>query len=190
MASIADPTPRFAILTAFGSDRPGMVASVADALFELGCNIEDTCMTRLRGEFTMMLLVRLPIGLALAHVHDRVNAHATQTGLTIFCRELPAEAAARRTREDEEPGYLLSVYGADHPGIVAKVATTLATHCATITDMNTRVIGPADRPVYIMILELQLAPDTDAAPLEQALNQLKPVLGVDLTFRPIETVRF
>lgn len=54
------PMNHFAIVTAFGQDRPGIVALMADSLYRLGCNIEDTCMTRLRGEFTMMLMVRLP----------------------------------------------------------------------------------------------------------------------------------
>src|SRR3989442_15688483 len=53
---------RYAMLTAFGQDRPGIVAALAEGLYHLGCNIEDTCMTRLRDEFAMMLLVRLPAG--------------------------------------------------------------------------------------------------------------------------------
>lgn len=32
----------FAIVTAFGQDRPGIVALMADGLYQLGCNIEDT----------------------------------------------------------------------------------------------------------------------------------------------------
>lgn len=44
----------YAILTAFGHDQPGIVAAITSGLFQLGCNIEDTCMTQLRGEFTMM----------------------------------------------------------------------------------------------------------------------------------------
>ena len=39
---------RYALLTAFEQDRPGIVAALTEGLFRLGCNIEDTCMTRLR----------------------------------------------------------------------------------------------------------------------------------------------
>ncbi|HZC68761.1 MAG TPA: ACT domain-containing protein, partial [Nitrospirales bacterium] len=63
---------RYAMLTAFGQDRPGIVASLAEGLYHLGCNIEDTCMTRLRDEFAMMLLVRLPAGLAQGQLTDRL----------------------------------------------------------------------------------------------------------------------
>jgi glycine cleavage system transcriptional repressor len=85
--------------------------------------------------------------------------------------------------------FMLSVYGADHPGIVAQVTRVVADHGGNITDMNTRVIGAADRPVYVMVLEVHLPEGSQPEPLQQALDRLKPTLGVDLTFRPMESVR-
>lgn len=111
----------------------------------------------------MMVMVRLPEGLSAQ--------------------------AAQRTPVSDAPLFMLSVYGADHPGIVAHVARAVADHGGNITDMNTRVIGSEDRPVYVMILEIQLPEQVGPTELEQALEQLKPALGVDLTFRPIEQVR-
>jgi len=85
---------------------------------------------------------------------------------------------------------MLSVYGADHPGIVAEVARTVAQHNGNITDMNTRVVGSGEHPIYVMVLEIQLSEAQQADQLRQALEQLKPLLGVDLTFRPLESVTF
>ena len=44
------------IMTAFGQDRPGIVADVTKLLFENGCNLEETSMTLLADEFTLILL--------------------------------------------------------------------------------------------------------------------------------------
>ena len=44
------------IMTAFGKDRPGIVADVTRILFENGCNLEDNTMTLLADEFTLVLL--------------------------------------------------------------------------------------------------------------------------------------
>jgi glycine cleavage system transcriptional repressor len=85
---------------------------------------------------------------------------------------------------------MLSVYGADRPGIVAQVARAVADHDGNITDMNTRVVGATDRPVYVMILEIQLPAGRGPESLREALDRLKPRLGVDITLRPIESVRF
>ena len=179
----------FAIVTAFGQDRPGIVALVADGLYQLGCNLEDTCMTRLRGEFTMMLMVRLPEGIDAETLGNRLTPYTTPLDLAVLCRSLPDQAAARQAVL-EVPTFMLSVYGADHPGIVAQVARTVAQHGGNITDMNTRVIGSEDRPVYVMVLEIQLQETPQADQLRQALEELKPLLGVDLTFRPLESVTF
>ncbi|WP_447972780.1 glycine cleavage system protein R [Nitrospira sp. Kam-Ns4a] len=178
----------FAMLTAFGQDRPGMVAALAEGLFRLGCNIEDTCMTRLRGEFAMMLMVRLPPDLPPDRLADRLAPHTAPLHLTLLCREIPAEVAARRGAREAEAQFILSVYGADQPGIVAQVARCVADHGGNITDMNTRVIGAPDRPVYVMILEVHLPPESSPDALQEALDRLKPALSVDVTFRPLERV--
>jgi glycine cleavage system transcriptional repressor len=180
--------PNFAIVTAFGQDRPGIVAALAEGLFQLGCNIEDTSSVQLRGEFTMMLLVRLPEGLSTDQLSSRLAPHTAPLDLTVQCREVPAEAATR-VSVPETPTFMLSVYGADHPGIVASVARTVADHKGNITVMNTRVVGAVDKPVYVMVLEIKLPPDASSEPLKQALEKLKPSIGVDLTFRKLESLK-
>jgi len=180
--------PHFALLTAFGQDRPGIVAALTDGLYRLGCNIEDTCMTRLRGEFTMMIMVRLPDTLAADSLSTHLAPSISALDLTILCKALP-DRAAERLSEEDVPMFMLSVYGADHLGIVAQVARVVADHGGNITDVNTRVVGSAERPVYIMILEIQLTPGSSPDALKEALEQLKPSLGVDVTFRPLDQVR-
>ena len=44
------------IMTAFGKDRPGIVADVTSVLYETGCNLEDSTMSMLSDEFTINLL--------------------------------------------------------------------------------------------------------------------------------------
>jgi glycine cleavage system transcriptional repressor len=180
---------RYAVLTAFGQDRPGIVAALAEGLYQLECNIEDTCMTRLRGEFVMMVMTRLPAKLAPDLLAGRIAPFTDPLGLTVLCREVQADAVIFR-HDTDIPVYMVSVYGADRPGIVAMVARVVADHSGNITDMNTRVIGTSERPVYVMLLEVQLASSQDPAALQAALDGLKPTLGVDISFRPLEQLRF
>lgn len=136
----------------------------------------------------MMVMVRLPDTLSAENLVERLTPALAPLGLTVVCRELPPQAA-ERTPEPDLPTFMLSVYGADHLGIVARVARVIADHGGNIIDVNTRVVGTADQPVYIMILEIQMTPGSQPDHLHQALERLKPVLGVDLTFRPLEQVR-
>ena len=50
------------IVTALGQDRPGIVAGVTKVLYDLGCNLEDSAMTRLEGEFARHTPKRLGDG--------------------------------------------------------------------------------------------------------------------------------
>jgi glycine cleavage system transcriptional repressor len=167
--------PELAV-TAIGADRPGIVAAVARVLHERGGNLEDSAMTILGGHFAIVLLVTTddePDALA------GVLREATdELGLTITVSR--ADAA----RTSAEPTHLLSVYGADKPGIVAGITTTLAEAGANIIDLETQVVGEDDTPVYAMVIELQA---TDADALAAHLEAACETLGVDHTLRSIDT---
>ncbi|HVL33410.1 MAG TPA: ACT domain-containing protein, partial [Actinomycetota bacterium] len=82
-------------------------------------------------------------------------------------------------------GYTLSVYGADRPGIVARVSALLAERGVNIWDLATHVIE-GEQPVYVMILEIAVPSGSDAAALEAELSALARELGVDVSLQPME----
>lgn len=163
-------------VTVIGTDRPGIVAGVTKALFEAGCNLEDVTSTILRGHFSMVMVVRGP-----------ADSGQLEEALAPVAREMDLVVAARPVEEaPEAPAqstHIVSVYGADHPGIVFRVAETLAALGANVTDLTSRVIGPADEPVYALMLEISgAAPDEVAA----ALEELRGEIGVEAGIHPIE----
>lgn len=44
-------------LSAIGRDRPGIVADLAELIYECDCNLEDSSMTILGSEFAVLLLL-------------------------------------------------------------------------------------------------------------------------------------
>jgi glycine cleavage system transcriptional repressor len=170
-------------LTAVGRDRPGIVAGVTRVLLEAGCNIEDSSMTILRTEFAMILILKGPGELEAAALEKDLSAAVS--GVAFFVKELaPEEVHVARTVGQS---YIVSVYGADRPGIVHGVARALAERGVNITDLNTRLVGPEDKPVYVMILEADVPPDVPAHELEAELKSVANELGVELSLRPLET---
>jgi glycine cleavage system transcriptional repressor len=176
---------RFVIITAAGPDRPGIIARITQALYQTGCNIEDTSMTLLRGEFAMMLIVRLPEKSNLAEVKQRLEKARAPLGLSLLLKPL-SNREARRIRQPAGRPYILSVYGADKPGIVYSVTRLIASHGINITDMNTRVIGPKKTPIYVMILEMAIPKKVKVQNLESKLNKLKRAMQIDLTLHSVE----
>ena len=167
-----------AAVTVIGNDRPGIVAGVTKILFDLGCNLEDVSSTILRGHFSMMLVIRVPEEVDPATIEERLGPVARDLGLVVAAR--PVEESLV---EVTPPTHMVSVYGADKPGIVFRVTETLSRLGINITDLLSRVIGPADKPVYALMLEVS-APDP--GDLERELDALQSQLGVDVSVHPLE----
>jgi len=48
---------RWFAMSAIGRDRPGIVADLAELIYECDCNLEDSRMTILGSEFAVLLLL-------------------------------------------------------------------------------------------------------------------------------------
>lgn len=145
---MTSPTTLLAI-TVVGTDRPGIVATVARVLLERGCNLEDVSSTILCGHFSMMLVVTAPENVDPATVESDLAEAGRDLGLIVAVRPVPPAAP-----DVPQPTHVVSVYGADRPGIVFKVAEALAAQGANITDLTSRVIGEDSTPVYALMLEV------------------------------------
>jgi glycine cleavage system transcriptional repressor len=174
-------TSEFAVW-ALGADRPGIVASVTGALFQMGCNLKDCSMTVLSGHFAMMLLVEGSDDLAPETLEAALAKAEGCADLTMAVR--PAGEAAAIVVEGDP--YIVSVYGSDHPGIMHRIANVLADHSVNITDVNTRVIGGDGEPVYAMLLEVTLPRGVNPATVDGALQSAAGEAGVDASLHPAD----
>ncbi len=173
-------------VTAFGADRPGIVAAVTRVFVDLGCNLEDSSMTILRGHFAMMLVVDAPTGVGAAELETGLGEPASALDLVVAVRPIPELAPEAVAAAEASHGWTVSVYGADRPGIVHGVTALLAQESVNVVDLDTRVIGEADRPVYAMVLDVTLPAGADAEELDRKLQAVAAELGVTATLHPSE----
>lgn len=171
-------------VTAVGADRPGIVAAFTQVFVAHGCNLEDCSMTILRGQFAMMLVVDVPPGVGAAALEAALAAPAAELDLLMAVRAIPEPPEAGDGAEPSS--WTVSVYGADHPGIVHGVAALMAAHGVNIVDLSTRVAGEADRPVYAMVLEIAVPPGLAPAQLQAELEATAGELGVTCRMHPSE----
>jgi glycine cleavage system transcriptional repressor len=169
------PEPPLLAVTVLGHDRPGIIADVTAVLASLGGNLEDTTMTLLRGHFAMTLIVACAQPAASVESALRpVTAHA---GLTVSVREVPPEASVASGSP-----YLLTVHGADRPGIVSAVTRVCADVEANITDLSTRLSDD----LYLLIAEVDIPRSVDIPALTERLLLVARELGVEASLRPVE----
>ena len=163
-----------------------MVAGIAQAIGALEGNIADASMTRLGGEFTMMLVCDFPTKVSAPQVSRAFKPLQKKLALEAVARPI-APALARGSRL-QPAQFLISVYGADRAGIVQQVTQALADRKLSITDLNTRVLAQAPKPLYVMLLEVAAPPALDLDDLRAELDRLRQALGVEITLQDIDPV--
>ena len=172
------------VVTAFGADRPGIVAAVTGVLVEHGANLADTAMTNLAGQFAMVLVVEVPTAGRAAALQAALVARTGSLGLTVAVSDLGDDGAGAAPVGPGTTSWAVSVHGADRPGIVHRITALLADHGANVVDLTTRVIGPATAPVYVMLLEVDLPAGASPDALRSALEALARDLAVEVHLRP------
>jgi glycine cleavage system transcriptional repressor len=171
---------RWFALSAIGRDRPGIVADLAELIYECDCNLEDSSMTILGSEFAVLLL----LSGEGADVERRLTAGCKrlewEKRLTVFFRPLEDQPTGPggRSRVPME----CIVTGVDKAGIVARVARTLADHAINITDLRTesRPEPESGTPIYTMRIRMTVPSDADRRVLRERLERVAADLRVEL----------
>lgn len=164
------------MLTLVGRDRSGIVARVSHALFEGGCQLGETSMIRLGGNFTIMMMVRFA---GSTHALEQLVAGEAES----LSLRLHVDRVEGGLHEHVEPDVRITVYGADRPGIVAQVTGALAEAGLDIFDLISDVGGTELAPIYILHIEGRALEGIPA--LASALEIVKG-RGVDAQIAPIE----
>jgi glycine cleavage system transcriptional repressor len=172
--------PEFAV-TAIGRDRPGIVAGISGALLELDGNLEDSQMAILGGHFAVTLIVSAPERVDRERLQDRLDLVGGELGLEAIAVNAIEDLGARAPR----PSHVISVYGADHPGIVHAVASALAERGVNVTGVETRLAGAENSRIYVMTMEVTLG-DAAEDDIRAMLGEVAGEAGVELTVRPLE----
>ena len=176
------------IITALGQDRPAIVAGVTKALYQLGANLEDSAMTRLEGEFAVMLIFSIPPHVTPQTLQRAFSPLERRLQLSVHVKPLTKSETDAPTRRGQR--YLISVYGADRPGIVYRVSEALAGQRVNIIDVHTHRSAPTSRrergSLYLLLLEVELPARVTPAVVERRLKALSKTLKVEVSIRPDE----
>ena len=171
---------RLLVVTVVGHDRPGIIAEATGLLAELGANLEDSSMTILRGHFAMVLVARAEV--TAEEAQQALDTLADDT-LSVSVREVPDESEQVRRTQPVGPSYLLSVHGADRPGIVSTVTARISAVGGNVTDLTTRL---SDR-LYVLVAEVDIPVAADIDALKERLGDVARDLGVEVSLRAVAT---
>ena len=168
------------IMTAFGEDRPGIVADVTEILYANDCNLEDTSMTLLAGEFTLVLLFTAGSADVEGPLSRACRRLEQEKGISAFLRPLAPKAAV--ITDNTCISRTLHVEGLDQAGIVHKISRFLADNHINISDLVSTVKPSPESgaAMYVMDIRVQIPDGTDMESVENGLHGVADDLNVDI----------
>jgi glycine cleavage system transcriptional repressor len=168
------------IMTAFGKDRPGIVADVTSVLYETGCNLEDSTMSMLSDEFTINLLFSSSDEKIEAKLLDRCAEMEKTRSISAFIRPLKERSADGQSNAAIAT---IHVEGLDQAGIVYKISQYLADNSLNIIDLKSivKTTPESGTSLYLMDIHIQLSGPATAQTIEEGLNDVAEELNVEIT---------
>jgi glycine cleavage system transcriptional repressor len=157
----------YAVVSVIGPDRPGIVDEVSRIAAERRCNIEDSRMAVLGGDFALIMLLagEKP---QLEAAGAEIGKWGQRQGMSVLARPTSAPAKAA------QPSAEIEIEMPDQPGIVARVTHFLAERGANVENLETS-LRPAPftgTPTFAMHLDIRSSGQLPLEELRRALQDL------------------
>jgi phosphoserine phosphatase len=166
------------VVSVIGEDQVGIVSEVAQLLFKQGLNIIDIEQTVIHSQFTMVLLIQpLQPHFQPNQLRTNLNQLAKRRGMNIAMTPLH-EFKGLRLAETKKP-YVLTLLGADRPGVVAAFSSTLAKHHCNIERI--KMIARGEFFAMEMWIDLR---EASFFILSQDLTAVAKKVGMDIIAQP------
>lgn len=173
---------QYLVISALGQDRPGIVNDLAMHVVDAGCNIVDSRMTVLGGEFAIMMMIEGTWN-AVAKLEAQLPGLQKKLALTII---------SKRTEEHEPASggrpYMVEVIAMDHPGIVYQLANFFSTRNINIQDLNTDSYRAAHTgaQMFSANLTVNIPPHLHVARLREEFLDFCDALNLDAVLEPVK----
>ncbi|MCK4951136.1 MAG: glycine cleavage system protein R [Gammaproteobacteria bacterium] len=170
------------VITALGEDKPGIVNEITKALKENGCNLEDSRMSVLGGEFALILMASGNWN-TIAKLESQLSALQDRLGMHIFSKH----TEPRKVQKNIMP-YSADVISMDHPGIVHNLSGFFSDKKINIEELATSTYSGAHTgtPMFSVHMEVGVPSETNIAELREAFMDFCDNLNLDAVLEPIK----
>ena len=164
-------------MTVIGSDRPGLVESVASLVANHDGNWLESRMSRLGGQFAGIL--RVAVSTEREAALTAALKELSVKGLTVVIQSDKAGAAAP-TAELR----LIELVGQDRPGIVQHITRALAAHGVNVEELETECVSAAmsGETLFKATARVLVPANCNVAALKAELEKIAADLIVEIAF--------
>ena len=160
------------IISAIGTDRPGIVSELSGVITSHGGNVEESRMSRLGSDFAIIMLVTV----APDWEESLEVALKSITELTITTKP------TKLTQVGDGRKYKIDLIGADNEGIVKVLSKYLAKKSINILEMETHISHApvSGTPLFNLNASILVPGGVEEKEIQSDLSQIAQDLGVEI----------
>lgn len=170
------------VIAALGEDKTGIIDEFSRCVLHSGCNINDSRMAVLGGDFALLLQVSGNWN-NIAKLEDQLPGLEERLGLTITSHR----TSDRDSRRDLLP-YGVDVVALNQPGIVHNLARFFAERQINIQEMVTMSYPAAHTgtPMFSVHLTIEVKASTQISVLREEFMEFCDQLNLDAVIEPVK----
>jgi predicted amino acid-binding ACT domain protein len=175
---------KYIALTSIGKDKFGIVSVVSEVLYKEKCNIEESTMTILYGQFVMMLIIKLHSNISTKTLLNKLKKYSQSFSMSLFYKDINSYTSKKQLTRNP---FIISVYGLDTNGILYNISKYLACNKVNITDVQTTLSNQEGKNIYIMVIEADFPANVLEKEIFQGLLKLAKPLSVTISINQAES---
>jgi len=172
------------IISVMSKDRPGIIADVTGAIFELDGDLADLNQSILCDYLTMILIATFENEVTPEDVIAKLSHVKTETKFSVIVREMnvPVEFAQNNMPEKT---YIVTAQGKNKSGLVYGISSFCYKRNINILDLSTTLKDDQ----YTMILQLDLSNVQSIAEIREDLDQYSQETGLHVMMQHYDIFR-
>jgi glycine cleavage system transcriptional repressor len=169
------------VISALGTDRPGIVDELSNIIYEYELNIEDSRMTVLGGEFAMLLLVSGELT-SLDALQSQIPEIEEALQMSLLVKSTTDTETAKNTIP-----YSVEVAALDHPGIVSNIANFFSERDINIVNLQTESYSAphTGSPMFALHMTIGIPAEMNIAQLRDAFLDTCDELNLDAELKNV-----
>ncbi len=140
------------IISVMSKDRPGIIAEVTGAIFELNGDLADLSQSILRGYLTMTLIAAFPEAVSPPEVHTAISQVDSENRFDVIVKLMDTPLDTTVTLLPPKT-YIVTAQGENKSGLVYGISSFCCERGINILDLSTTLTAGR----YTMILQIDLS---------------------------------
>lgn len=170
----------YLVISALAADRPGIVDQLARAAKESACNIMDSRMTVMGGEFAVLMMVAGDES-AISQMEAKIPQLSEELDLACVTRRTEQKTSAQKLLP-----YRVEVIALDNLGIVHEIASFFSGQSINIENMDTETYSAphTGSPMFSVSMVVEIPSAITISTLKEQFNEFCDDRNLDGALEP------